>query len=108
MTTLTAKQRAEQLFTNDKLCKKKVEACLVLEDYSAKDIKEALAEYTTKPKTFASEYYDWLSAKKRTTKQATDYIMGKGEYGETSDNVKKHKSHYLNIAELTIKVWASK
>ena len=54
---------------------------------------------------FAADYYDFLAEKKRTKEEAENYIMGKGEYGETSGNVKNHLSHYLNIWELTVRIW---
>ncbi len=89
----------------------KIKAFLTLEDYSAKEITAALKEAGVtggKPKTFASEYYDWLAERPRTLVEAEDYIMGLGEFGETTNNVQKHKSHYLNIADLTIRVWVTK
>jgi hypothetical protein len=86
----------------------KIKAFLTIEDYSAKDITAAFKELGligTKPKTFASEYYDWLATEHRLESEAEDYIAGLGEFGETSKNVKAHKSHYLNIRELAALIW---
>ena len=87
----------------------KIKAYLQIEDYSAKDIAEAFKNIGltgSKPRTFASDYYDWLATESRTEAEATAYIMGTGEFGETSKNVKAHKSHYLNIQELSTTIWA--
>lgn len=89
----------------------KIKAFLTIEDYSPKDIANAFKELGltgSKPKTFASEYYNWLALKQRSTNDAIDYINGLGEYGETTTNVQKHKSHYLNIAELSATIWNAK
>lgn len=88
----------------------KIKAMLTIEDYTAKEIAQGIkdAGVSIKPKTFASDYYDWLSASIRTKEEATDYILGQGEFGDTSDNTKKHRSHYLNIWELSATIWNSK
>jgi hypothetical protein len=88
----------------------KIKAFLTLEDYSAKDIAAGLkaAGVSSKPKTFASEYYNWLAESQRLRTEALDYILGFGEYGETSKNVQAHKSHYINIWELSVTIWAQK
>ncbi len=101
--------RIEEL-RNSGLNDKKVRAYLVLEDFSAKDITEAFKSLggAKKAKGFAAEYYEWLAANPRTTEEATQYIKGTGEFGETSDNVKKHLSHYLNIHSLASTIWESK
>lgn len=92
--------------------KKKIEAYLIFnDDASPKEIAKAFKEAgvtTSKPKTFASEYYAWLSIKQRTNDEATAYILGTGLYGETSANVKAHKSHYLAILDLSIAIWVGK
>ena len=87
----------------------KIKAYLQIEDYSAKEITAAFKDLGltgSKHKTFASEYYDWLATESRTEEEATAYILGTGEFGETSKNVKAHKSHYLNIRELSANIWA--
>lgn len=101
--------RIEELRGNG-LNDKKVRAYLVLEDFSAKDITEAFKSLggAKKAKGFAAEYYEWLAANPRTSEEATQYIKGAGEFGETSDNVKKHLSHYLNIQSLASTIWESK
>lgn len=101
--------RIEVLLTKG-LPKAKIEASLILEDYPKATIREAFKALSVKPKatTFASEYYAFLSASPRTKEMAEEYIMGGGEYGETSTNVKKHLSHYLNIHSLTLAIWDSK
>ena len=90
--------------------KAKIRAALTLEDYTAKQINEAFKNMnvSTKAKTFASDFYSWLAIEPRERWEAEQYIMGEGEYGETSNNVKNHLSHYLNIWELTVTIWESK
>ena len=86
----------------------KIRASLTLEDFTAKDIAAGLKEAGitgAKAATFANVYYDWLAAGERTDLEALDYIMGDGEFGETSANVMKSKAHYLNIHALTIRIW---
>lgn len=112
MTTSNAIKAAKAIVKKDtSISKKKLEAFLTIEDYSPADIKAAIKEVlgdTIKPKTFATEYYEYLGAKLRTKEEVEAYILGNGEYGETSANVQKHKSHYINIWELTAKVWGAK
>ena len=102
----TINRRIEELMEQG-MSTAKVKAFLTLEDYSAKDIAAAMKEMgaTSKPKTFASDYYDWLASSKRTAEQAVAYIQGTGEFGETSKNVKAHQSHYLNIWSLSAAIW---
>lgn len=103
----TLNTRVAQLVAEGKT-KKIIVATLVLEGYKDKDIKEATKDLGQAKTNFAAQYYDWLASEKRTMAQAEKYVMGKGEFGETSDNVKAHLSHYLNIAELTLRIWATK
>lgn len=50
---------------------------------------------------FAGGYYDFLAKNPGCTEQeATDYVMGENGNEETSENVKKHLSHYLGIWKL--------
>lgn len=91
--------------------KKKIEAFLILEDFTPARIKKAFESaglVHAKPVTFASEYYDWLAVEARTVEEATAYILGTGEFGDTSANVQKHKSHYLGIHGLSVAVWGAK
>tara|TARA_R110000744_G_C19371578_1_gene562732 strand:- start:27867 stop:28394 length:528 start_codon:yes stop_codon:yes gene_type:complete len=106
MNTTTIKARILDLQA-DGMTTAKIKAFLTIEDYSAKDITAAFKELgvTTKPKTFASDYYNWLATEQRTEAEALSYIAGDGEFGETSKNVQAHKSHYLNICELSRVIW---
>lgn len=86
----------------------KIRAKLVLNDVPAKLIAEAFK--ACKPEKavkqgFAAQFYDWLSAGKRSDAAIKAYIMGEGEYGETSKNTKNHLSHYTNIAKLANSIW---
>lgn len=110
MTTLNNAIKRIKELTEAGYTTAKIRAMLTLEDYTPKEIKEAMAEANMKPKatTFASEYYTFLSAYHRTKEEAEEYIMGGGVYGETTTNVQKHLSHYLNIWELTNTIWAQK
>lgn len=56
-----------------------------------------------KAKGFAAEYYEWLARFPRTEQEAVDYIMDPAN----SNNTHKHKSHYMNIWELTVAVRAN-
>ena len=105
------KRLNELLAENPNATKKVLDAYLTIDGYSDEDKKAAFKEVgigRAKPRTFASEFYDWLSAEKREPKEVTDYVMGLGEYGETSNNVKRHRSHYENIGALTAKIWDNK
>lgn len=96
---------------NPSITNAKLTAYLTIDDYTNKEIKEAFkaeGRTTDKPKTFASEYYNFLAEAKRTEAEATDYIMGLGEYGETSANVQKHRSHYLSIHGLSVAIFNAK
>jgi hypothetical protein len=86
----------------------KIRATLILEDYTAKDIQEALAEagLSGKKVAFAESYYGYLSSEERSKAEAIDYIMGRGEFGETSPNVQKHLNHYLGIHALSVAIWS--
>jgi len=57
---------------------------------------------------FASQYYDFLVANPTVSEEsAKAYIMGEGDYVETSENVKRHASHYLAIWKLVNRIVAS-
>jgi hypothetical protein len=77
--------------------------------FKDKDVKKVLEEEGIakgKAKTFASDFYDWLVEGDRDAEEVEAYILGEGEYGDTSDNVKKHKAHYTNIAEFAARIRA--
>lgn len=58
---------------------------------------------------FASLFYDWLLENPKCTKEeAADFIHGRKGHPETSNNVKKHESHYLGIANLVNKAAGGK
>lgn len=47
---------------------------------------------------FAADFYNWLAEESRTEAEAKAFIMGENVlYGDTSNNVKNHLTHYLNI-----------
>ena len=78
--------------------------------------KKAEVECYTKPKGegsgrtgFASAFYDWLLENpKCTAEEAADYIHGRNGNPDTSENTKRHESHYLQIAKLVNKAAGSK
>lgn len=63
-------------------------------------------ESTGEGKTgFASKFYDYLVANPTSTKeQAVAFIQGTDGNEPTSDNVKKHQSHYLAIHNLVNRI----
>ena len=100
-----------RIIIDEKKTIKVARAFATIEGYSDKEVNETLKEIGIgkgKRVSFASEYYDWLAEAIRSRDEAEAYIMGEGEYGETSENVQKHLSHYLNIWELSERIWASK
>tara|TARA_R110000744_G_C19371578_1_gene562715 strand:- start:17090 stop:17680 length:591 start_codon:yes stop_codon:yes gene_type:complete len=75
--------------------------------------KNELATYT-KPKGtggnrsgFATKFYDWLAETARTADEVKAYIAGDGDHEDTSDNVKKHASHYVAIGAMAEKIWSA-
>ena len=107
MNTLTT--RVTELAENG-LSIAKIRATLTLADHSAKDISAAIkASNVGKTKVgFASEFYLFISAEKRTINQATGFVMGTGKNKDTSGNVQKHLSHYLAIHALSVTIWNNK
>lgn len=61
---------------------------------------------TSEAKTgFASKFYDWLAANPTSTvDEATAFIHGTDGNEETTENVKRHQSHYLAIHSLINRV----
>lgn len=57
---------------------------------------------------FAGKFYDYLVANPScTNEQAVAFIQGTDGNEETSENVKRHQSHYLAIHSLVNRVYAS-
>jgi ribosome maturation protein Sdo1 len=57
---------------------------------------------------FVDSFYAWLEVEPRTTQDVNDYVEGKGEFGETSENVVRHLGHYSKIAVLARAIHESK
>lgn len=54
---------------------------------------------------FAGKFYEWLVANPTSTvAEATSYIQGTDGHEETTENVKRHQSHYLAIHRLVNRV----
>ena len=54
---------------------------------------------------FAAKFYDWLVANPTSTvEQATAFIQGTEGHEETTENVKRHQSHYLAIHRLVNRI----
>lgn len=54
---------------------------------------------------FASKFYEWLVANPTSTvEQATAFVQGTEGHEETTENVKRHQSHYLAIHRLVNRV----
>lgn len=75
--------------------------------------KNELVAYT-KPKGtganrsgFAAKFYAWLSESVRSAEDVKAYINGEGDHEDTSDNVKKHASHYIAIGAMAEKIWSA-
>lgn len=83
-----------------------IKAHLVIGGYKPKEIAETLKVLgvTGARKEFRAIFHDYLVEKNPTEAEVTDYVMGKGEYGETSDNVKRHLNVYLNEYKLAKRI----
>ena len=103
MDTLTTSTALELIEANEGDTITVLRARMVIEGYGAKVINEAIAEAkaagTLENKSrsagFAASFYDFLTESTRTKDEAIAFIND-----ETSDNVKKHETHYLAIWEL--------
>jgi len=107
MTTVTKKiEDGVKALVKDGATVKKIKGYLAFEEVSAADSKALLEKLGVSGKKagFADNYYAWLSAEARTLEEAESYVMDESN----SDNVRKHKSHYLNIARLALSIWESK
>jgi hypothetical protein len=55
--------------------------------------------------SFANSYYDFLAGNPTMPRdEANAFVMGEGDYEETSANVQKHASHYLGIWSLVNRI----
>lgn len=94
----------EKLSTNEK------SAAALIRAYAKKNelevFKKAKGAGTGESKTgFAGTFYQWLIENPTSTvEQATAYIQGTDGNAETSENVKRHQSHYLAIHRLVNRV----
>jgi len=98
-------ERITTLRTNDaEISIKKLRAHLVVEDYSNKDISEALKELeiSAERKSFKGDFNAWLIEAPRTKEEATTYIEDNG-----SDNDRRQKSARLLIWALAQDIRAS-
>lgn len=77
--------------------------------YKAKEINDALlvADISKAKSTFNPSFYTYLSEGKRSKAEVKAYILGEGEYGETTDNVVKHLSFYSSIGDLSRRIFES-
>lgn len=54
---------------------------------------------------FAAKFYNWLAANQTSTvAEATAFIQGTDGHEETTENIKRHQSHYLAIHRLINRV----
>lgn len=87
-----------------------IRAYATIEGFSGKEVTEALKEAgISKAKIgFNDTFYTYLSDGVRTEAEIKAYILGDGEFGETSDNVVNHLSTYLAIGRLAIRLYSLK
>lgn len=79
-----------------------IRAALKKKGFTQEEIEDALP--TTARRTFATDFYDWLAEEPRSEEETEAYILAE----ENSKNVKKHLSHYTNIANLAQRIWEAK
>lgn len=90
---------------NEDLPLAKIRAHIELNDevaLSQKELNDIFKENgltSAKPK-FAASFYEWLAAEGRDKAEVLLYVEGRGDFGETTENVQKHLKHYVNIADL--------
>ncbi len=90
---------------------KVMRAHLTIEGFTDKAITKALKDEGITggaKRGFATDFYDWLAEGARDPDEVKAYIMGDGEYGETTKNIQKHLSHYTNIATMANAIWEAK
>jgi hypothetical protein len=86
---------------------KKIRACLILEDFPAKVISDAMKECSPKASPregFKASYFKWLGDWPRSEAEAKEYILGNGEFGDTSPSVKRNLATNLNVWRLVNRV----
>ena len=86
----------------------KIRAFLTIDDFSKKDIDSALKSVNTRKVGFNAAYLEWLGLAPRNKQEAEDYVNGKGEYGEVSDNIPRFMSRHMGIWELAQTIWNTK
>ncbi len=99
---LNINERVAQLIKEGVTEKKVIQAHLVIEEYKPVDITKALKEagLSAKKASFANDFYDWLVEEVRSEEEVMQYVMGTDGHEETTANIQKHKSHYINIADM--------
>lgn len=84
---------------------KYIRAFLTMEGLSDKEASALLieADISGKRSSFANDFYDFLAEAERSEEEVEAFIMD----DSTSANVKSHKAHYSNIADLARRIWAA-
>ncbi len=87
-----------------------IRAHLTIAGFNGKEVTEALKEAgISKAKVgFNSHFYDWLAEEERDQEEVNAYILGDGEFGETSENIQRHRRHYALLGNLASRIWAAK
>ena len=113
MTTLTVENaiiRVNKLIA-DGYESKKIRATLVLEDYPAKVITDAMKACSVRSEPregFKASFYGWLAEAPRSEAEAKDYLLGNGPYGETSPNIIKNTAAHMAVWKLSVSIWSGK
>lgn len=85
----------------------KIRAFLTIDDYSAKEIGEALkeADLIGKRATFRSGYWDFIVESRPTFEEAEEYINEWIEANpDKNSNIIRHRKTFLNEAKLAIRI----
>ena len=87
-----------------------IRAHLTIAGHSGKAVTEALKEagISSARIGFVDAFYDWLGEESRDKAEVLLYVEGKGEFGETSENVVRHLRHYAKIGEMSRRIWEAK
>ena len=104
MSTLNVTTALEVIEQNEGETITYLRAILIGQRYPAKIVNLAIAQakedgiLDTRNRStgFVAGFYAWLKESSRTKDEAIDYI-----HDGTSDNVKRHETHYLGVWELT-------
>lgn len=100
MAKLDVKTRVENLRKEfPEIERKKLVAFLTIEDYTAKEIAEAIP--AEKRKAFREDYYDYLVENIPTQEEAEAWIKG---YDGLTENQEKHLKDFLRDAALVRRV----